>query len=361
MGIVFLMNPFAHIYYFLFQKNLNFKIISLSAIISSFISTVSAYIFLKNGYGIHSLVYSYIIKALINDTILIIYGRKLFRPKIYLSFKGIKNILTYGAYRTGEKILNYIFSQFDIILITKLLDLHNVGIYHTAKQITNKPYWIISPIINKVMFPAMSKLENDKQLLTRAYVKFLNYLCSISFPIYFLIIAYAGVIVNLLLGEKWYSSVPIIQLLAFYFIFRIVGNPIGTLLISIGKANISFYLNIFTLVLTVIAVLIGSIWGVYGITISLSIAFFLLIFIEWFLLIKKYVDTTFKDYIKTIFKPFFISAISIAPVYLLHLDRLNVLVILLFILNLIVYGVLSYILNRDFILIIKDFIWKKKG
>lgn len=67
----------------------------------------------------------------------------------------------------GEKTLNYLNVQIDTVLIGKLLGVEALGIYFVAKQIIMRVLQLFNPIIARVAFPTMAKIQNDINSLKR--------------------------------------------------------------------------------------------------------------------------------------------------------------------------------------------------
>ncbi len=163
-------------------------------------------------------------------------GLKEYKPSFVFKVGKIKEFLSFGAYQMGEKSINYFNSQVDTILIGKLLGMEALGIYSIAKQLIMRPAQVINPIITKVTFPTMAKVQEDTERLKKIYLKTMNYLSSINFPIYAFLFVMAPDLVPLIFGDKWYEAIVIVQILSIYGAIRSTG--------SLLLANWGFYWNL---------------------------------------------------------------------------------------------------------------------
>ena len=179
-----------------------------------------------------------------------------------------------------------------------------------AKIFVMKPAQIINPIITKVTFPIMSTIQSDTKQLKNIYLKTINYLCSVNFPIYMAIAILSEPLVLVLFGDKWHESIAIMQILALYFMFRSIGNPIGSLQLAKGRADLGFYWNLGLLLLIPIVIYVGSFYGLIGIALSLLGLQVFLNVPSWYFMVRPLCEAGFYEYFKQIFIPMITAVIA---------------------------------------------------
>jgi O-antigen/teichoic acid export membrane protein len=64
-------------------------------------------------------------------------------------------------YTVGNDIVSTVATQIDIIIIGKLLGTEVLGTYSIIKELILRPTQLINPIVTKVSFPIMSKINDD--------------------------------------------------------------------------------------------------------------------------------------------------------------------------------------------------------
>lgn len=311
LSFSFVIQSFGNQFRILFQKELNFNIIAKIEIISSFFSLIVAIVLANLNYGVYSLIFASLTTVTISSFLFFIFGIKVHKPKFVFSYIEIKRYLNFGAYQTGQATLNYFNSQFDIILIGKLLGTEALGIYSIVKQLAMRPSQIVNPIVTRVTFPILSKLQNDIIVLKNTYLKTVHYVSLINFPIYLLSYVLAEPIVLILLGEEWIDSIPIFQILSLYFMFRSVGNPIGSLVMATGKVKMEFWWNVVMFTIFPISIYIGSVWSNIGVAYSLLLVIILSLFPMWYFIINKLCKATFLELFFPLFKLLIISLLTI--------------------------------------------------
>jgi len=363
LAITFFISAIGNQYRILNQKQLLFNRLAkveIFAAISSFFVAVACAL---NGFGVYSLVYASLFGVCVSNLIFLLTGLKQHRPAFTYQYDEIKSLISFGLFQMGERSINYFNSQFDTILIGKLLGTEALGIYTIAKNLVIKPAQIINPIITKVTFPIMAKVQDDTRQLKNIYLKTINYLCSVNFPIYMVMAVLSESLILTLFGEKWTESILILQILAFYFMFRSIGNPIGSLQLAKGRADLGFYWNLGLFAVVPLVIYMGSIYGLVGVAISLVLLQISLNVPSWYFLVKPLCGAQFTEYFSNILKPLLITVLAVfvsLPIKMFLLENNSVVSSLIF---LVVGGsffiLLTRYLNNPFWCLIKSVLIKR--
>ncbi|WP_368029622.1 MOP flippase family protein [Arcobacter sp. s6] len=324
LSFSFVIQSFGNQFKILFQKELNFNIIAKIEILSAFFSLLVAVILAYFNYGVYTLIIASLTSISISSFLFFILGIKIHKPKFLFSFIEIKKYLNFGAYQTGQSTLNYFNSQFDVILIGKLLGAESLGVYSIVKQLAMRPSQIINPIVTRITFPILSKLQDNIVLLKDTYLKTVHYISLVNFPIYLLSFVLAEPIVIILLGKEWSQSIPIFQILSLYFMVRSVGNPIGSLVMATGKVKIEFWWNVVMFCIFPLSIYIGSIWLNIGVAYSLFFTIVLTLVPMWHFIIKKLCKATFKEFFFPLFKILIICLIVLGISTVTFLINVNI-------------------------------------
>jgi len=311
VAMSFLVQPFGQQFMVLWQKEMRFReIAKIEIITKSFTFVVSVWLAYR-GFGVYALVFGTLAGSVVQTTQFIAAGMREYRPSFVFRIMEVKEYISFGAYQMGERTVNYFNYQIDTMLIGKLLGVESLGIYTIAKQLIMKPADIFNPIVTKVTFPAMSKIQNETAKLKGIYLKTVNYLSSINFPVYAFIFVFADDIVSILFGIKWIKAVPIIKILSIWGALRSTINPIGSLLLAKGRANLGFWYNLALFFIVPGAIYVGSHWGLLGVCWTLLLLLFPFTMVAaWYFLVQPLCDAGFIEYHLQIFKPASIALIA---------------------------------------------------
>ncbi len=310
LSLTFIISAIGNQYRILYQKELQFNHLAKVEILSAFVGFIAAVYFAVNGFGVYSLIYAALVKVVVANFLFFITGLKKHKPSLHYRHTDINSMIGFGMFQMGERSINYFNSQFDTILIGKLLGTESLGVYTIAKTLVMKPAQIINPIITKVTFPVMAKVQDDEVKLRSIYLKTINYLCSINTPIYIAIAVLAEPIVFLLFGKHWGDAVPILQILSAYYILRSTGNPIGALQLAKGRADLGFYWNALLFVFVPMSIYLGSFHGLHGIAYSLVVLSLVFSIPNWYFMVKPLCGAKFVEYFFNIAQPILLSSLS---------------------------------------------------
>lgn len=358
VGLTFLIQPFGQQFMALWQKEMRFSEIAKIDIVNKSISLVVSVYFAYKGYGVYALVYGTLAGVVSQTVQFMVMGLKEYKPSLIFKPREIKEFLSFGAYQMGERTINYFNSQIDTMLIGKLLGMEALGIYTVAKQIIMRPAQIVNPIITKVTFPTMAKIQDDTVRLKNIYLKTINYLSSVNFPIYAFIFIFAHDIVMIMFGEKYFEAIYIIQILAIWGALRSTGNPVGSLLLAKGKANWGFWWNLGLLFYVPVGIYIGSHWGLEGVSWALILLSFPLGMIaNWYFLVRPLCGAEFVEYHREIVIPALIAfgAGAVSFLAVMYVEQVALRFLVGSVVGAIVVVGLNYVMNKGFLMEVKGF------
>lgn len=317
VGVTFLIQPFGQQFMVLWQKEMRFAEMAKIDIINKLVSLAVSVWLAYDGYGVYALVFGTIAGVVIQTLQFMILGLREHKPSFVFRVAEIKEFMSFGAYQMGERTINYFNSQIDTLLIGKLLGAEALGIYSIAKQLIMRPTQIVNPIVTKVTFPMMAKIQDDTERLREIYLKTIHYLSSVNFPVYALMIILAPELVLILFGDKWIAAVPIVQILSVYGALRSTGNPIGSLLLAKGRAKLGFYWNLGLFFYIPTGIYISSQWGLIGVSWGLVFIMASLMIPNWYFQVCPLCGAKFFEYHWQILKPMMISVVVIVLGYFL--------------------------------------------
>src|SRR5690606_21169835 len=130
-------------------------------VVSELASLCLAVLLAVKGYGVWSLILSLLTASLINSLLNFLVGYNSHPLVLYFNYNNTKHLYKIGFYQTGAQILDYISSQIDILILGKILPMHEMGVYSIVKNLVLRVYTSINQIVNKVSIPVFAELQND--------------------------------------------------------------------------------------------------------------------------------------------------------------------------------------------------------
>ena len=357
MAVTLLIQALGKQFFVLFEKELQFNTVAGIDIFAVLVGFLTSIYLAINHFGVYALVYPYILTVTIKSVLYIVKGLQFHRPSFYFRVSEVKSFINFGLFQMGSGFVGYFNSQFDIIIIGKLFGQEVLGMYSLAKQLVMRPAQIVNPIVTRVTFPVLAKVQDDQTQLKEIYLKTIYLISLVNFPIYLLMLILAPEIISLFLGEKWADVVPIFQVLTLFALFRSTGNPIGTLVLAKGRPQYELYWNIGLFFYLPLTIYIGSFCGVTGVAWAMSFSMASLIVPNWYFLVYRLCGATFWEYHKQIIKPIVLAGFAafISFGISLNIESSVIKLIGISLLNIVIYWILLYKFAKDFILMMKGF------
>ncbi len=363
-ALIFLLTPFGQQFQILLQKDLKFERLAKIEIITVFANSATSIILAILGMGVISLIWGQLASTFLRVLLLVVLSWKKWHPHFHFATKDVKRYLNFGLYQMGEKAINYFNSNFDYLLIGSLLGAESLGYYTLAYQLIIKPVSTINSVISRVAFPVFSRIQHDNQKLKMAFLKILRILSIINYPIYAGVTVVAPIAIPLLLGEKWLPSIILIQILSIVGMFRSTGNPVGSLILSKGRADLGFKWNL-AITITQIPVLYfgAKIGGSVGVTTALVALQCLYSIFNYLILIRILLGPCLREYLGSIWPALWMSwtmaaAVFFTRVFFQNSSALHFLVTQIFF-GVSIYLCLMWYKQKNLIIQIKNMIFNK--
>lgn len=300
------------------------------------------------GFGVWALVAQYLTNTTIDTIILQISLNKW--PKLKFSFERVRGLFGYGWKILGASLLNNGYQELRTLLIGKIYTSSDLAYYSKGKQFPELLVININTSIGSVMFPKMSKEQDDISKLketTRQSIRFSSYVLS---PMMFGLAAIATPFISFLLTDKWLFAVPFMQLYCIFYLAQPIHTANMQAIKALGRSDTFFKLEIIKKAIELITLLAVMKISVLAIVISATVLNWLFIFVNSYPN-NKLLHYSVKEQIKDIFPPIAMGLVMAGVVLFcgkLELPQLSLMIIQV-IVGVAVYVGLSFLLkNKEF-------------
>jgi lipopolysaccharide exporter len=358
----FLIIPFGTLFQIILQKYFKFEVLAVQEISASLVGGLLTIIMAVYGYGYWALILGYMLNTIVRTIVVFMGGRKYVQIKFLFNYVQIKSFINFGLFQMGERSVNFLNERLDQLIIGYFLGPVQLGYYSFAYNLVSQPITVLNPIFTKVAFPLFAKLQDNKPLLKKTYLKLIKIITIINAPILLGLLLEAPLLIPIFFGSKWNASIIIIQILCVVSLFKVINNPTGSLVLAVGKADIGFYWNLAVMLLTIPFILIGAKLGsIYYISVSLIILQIIIQYPAYRVLIQKYINSKLFEYFESCAKPVSYTFIMIIPMILISFLSVSVLnqLILQIITGVIIYFITLFILEKDDFFEIRSLLIKK--
>lgn len=248
---------------------LDFKTQTKAGILAVIISGTCGVICAYSGMEVWALVVQTLVSQIVVSFSLMYFSR--WTPRLQFSMESFRKMFSYGSKLMGSNLITGIYINLANLIIGKKYSAADLAYYNRGFTLTQFPSCNIAEVMNRIIFPVLTSLQDDRKKLIEAYEKYLHLSNYIILPLMMLLIVLAHPLIEVLLTEKWLPAVPYIQIYSLNFMLYAVmlqsGNPVsaighsGILLkYQLVKRSVSFALLIVTVGISITAVC----WGVFA-------------------------------------------------------------------------------------------------
>jgi len=312
LGITFVIGCFTKVPVISLERNMQFKKISIAEIVSTVVFSISAIVLVHLNYGIWTLVDSYIARTIVYVS-LVWYLSK-WKPSFSYDKKIAKELFKFGKFVFLTSTLWFLKMNLDNILVGKMLGATMLAFYAVAFNISNFGADYFGGRVYRVMYPAYSKLQNDKDGLQKAFLKVLKYISLVAVPLALGTFFFGSDFIRLAYGEKWMEAVPVMKILSSIALFNLIPVATDSAFMAIGKPNLSFWsalIQVFMFFAFVPPA--AKMIGLIGVGIVVSLAAFIAMLMQ-IVLVMKCLTITVKQVMNSIYPSIMASIVMVSVV-----------------------------------------------
>lgn len=315
IGLTLIFNGLQNIGVILFQKDLEFHknfALDLSSAVPAFILTVFLAYAWRN---VWALIYGGLLGSVcLLVTSFLIHGH---RPKPEFKKDKATQMFGFGKWVLGSSIIIFLLTQGDDIFVGRFLGVTALGIYILAYRVSNLPATEISHVIQRVAFPSFSKMQDNKEKLKLVYIKLLQLLSFIVFPLGALIYVLINNFTITILGIQWVPIIPIVMVFVFQTANRAIGGTLTSISTALGRPDIQTRISTVQLIILVILIYPMSLYlGVLGVAIVVLIESTISIPIALKLVLPQ-INMRLKEFAKALRTPFILMIFMVIPLFLI--------------------------------------------
>lgn len=340
LSIIFLIQSITIVDEGVFQKELEFKFLSIRRIISYGLGYGLVGITLALlGLGPWSLIFAYIIQNVINTLLLLFHKKSNIRLKIQKEeFLHIANqTIGYSLNRLGT----FFAQNGDNFIIGRFLGPITLGIYGRAYQFFSLPTSYLGEMFEKGLFSSLSANQRDVSKMRIYFLNSFSLLILTVIPMSLMMSIFSKEIILILLGENWLESEIPFKILSLGIFFRVAYKLFDAVIKSVGLIFRNAIIEIFYAITIIIGALIGVSRGLKWVSVLVLFAIILNAVIAYYVCNKilkiKYRDLIVSNYKKLI-------AIGLLTVVALSIkETMNDLTINSLLINSLIAGIVIFI------------------
>lgn len=285
------------------EKSLNFRPVALIEIFTStsgfFVAVLTAWL----GWEVYALVASAMLSTWLTMLLYWLVLAQGWRPMWRLRWAEVRWFVRFGGGMVLNNLINHINSTVDVLLGGRLLGVAPLGLYSVPRNLILQIQSMVNPIFTRVGLPAIASAQHDHAHVRHIYLKMMNLTATLNAPIYVAIGAFSPELVELLFGENFQESAPLLRILAVWGLLRSFANPAGSLVFGLGRVRLGTWWNLGLLFVVPPALWFGSQYGAEGMTWAMAAVMAALFIPGWALLVLPTCGAGLWDYSRQVLMP----------------------------------------------------------
>jgi len=339
------------------ERGLYFEKLIIPSIVETLLFYFVAVFLAWQGYGITSFTFAVLIRGV--SGLLIIYLLAPWRPSFGIVGKSAKKLLSFGVPFQLNSLLALVKDDLLTAFLGKVLTFTQVGYIGWAQKWAYFPLRFFMDSINRVTFPAYSRIQNQKEILSKAIEKSIYFISFFVFPVLtglFLIAPYF--VAFFPKYQKWQPALVSLTFFCVNALFASITTTLTNALNATGRIKITLKLMLCWTILTWgLTLILIQTFGFNGVSLASAVVAVTSWITIW--LTQKVVSFSFFKNIRDAFMATFIMGFVFhltAPIFINNLIKLFVFILIHSLLYLFIFFIIG---KKRFLTEIKTISLKK--
>ena len=252
------------------SRTMQFRKFFFSTLGGTIMSAVVGIFIALEGGGVWALVAQKIVNISV-DT-LVLWFTVQWRPKLMFSFQRLKYLFSYGWKLLASALLDVTYNNLRQLIIGKMYSESSLAFYNQGRQFPDLIVTNINSSIDSVLFPTLSKEQDDKEkvkVMTRRSIKVSTYIMA---PMMMGLIFTASNVIVFILTEKWLPSVPFLILFCISYMFYPIHTANLNAIKALGRSDLFLRMEILKKIVGMILLLATMNYGVLAMACSMPVS-----------------------------------------------------------------------------------------
>ncbi|MEH1988904.1 MOP flippase family protein [Nostoc sp.] len=342
LALTFIISGFSIAHKAILEKKLDFKTLAKIENAAVFLGAILGIVSAFTGFGVWSLVIQTLTVAAI--TSILLWSTSQWKPQFIFCFSDLKEVSSFTLNLTGFTIFNYFVRNSDYILIGRFLSSQDLGYYTLAYRIMVYPIQGISAVVGRVMFPILSKIQDDNAKFRSIYLKAITRISLITFPLMTGVFVLSEPLILAFFGPQWRPVIILVMILSPLGLIQSVAMTVGYIYNIKDRTDLLFGWGIATGFPAIIAFGIGLHWGIIGVATAYNIYYLCLVTYPCFAIPFRLIELPMGDLGLVLWRPWVTSLIMLIVISALKFILPTSLGSIWILVILVPLGILSYLL-----------------
>lgn len=162
-----------------------------------------------------------------------------------------------------SSILNTVWKELYQLVVGKFYSPATLGQYTRAKQFSSLFSSNLTNVIQRVTYPVLSEIQDEKERMVAAYRRIIKLTMFITFTLMFALGAVAEPLLYCLIGEKWHEAATYLPLICFVGAFYPLHAINLNMLQVQGRSDLFLFLEIIKKIIGLVPLFVGAFVGIF--------------------------------------------------------------------------------------------------
>lgn len=277
MGLILIFQSLCIVHETILKRRIDFRTRTKASFISAVSSGIVGIGMAFAGFGVWSLVGQQLSRQLVYSCCLWIFNH--WHPTLNLSGESLRYMWSFGWKLLLSGLLNNLWGELKKVVVSKFYSPATLGQYSKAGEFAKIFSANFTSIIQRVTYPALSQVQDDKKRLVNAYRKVIKTTMFVTAICMFFLGAVSEPLFYCLIGPKWHVAATFLPLICISrSLYPLQAINLNMLKVQ-GRTDVFLYLEIMKKTILLVPLFVGAFIGIYWMLISSIgtsiIAFFL--------------------------------------------------------------------------------------
>lgn len=307
----------------MFTREFRFALLSKIVFSASLISGIVAVVMAVMGCGIWALVAQRLLMMGIKAVAF--WWIRCWRTEAPVSLAALREMAPFSLRLLLTDLIASIYNNVAQLFIGKMHNTSMLGYYSQAQKLKDLPVISTVQAVQGVTFPALAQLKDCDEKFSAGYLRIVELLSFVLFPVILGMIAVASDMFMLLLGEKWMPTVPFFEILALSGLFYPLSVVSYNVLKSRSDGNVIVRLEIVKRLIQTIILAVTIPIGVeavaWGVSAMAAVEFMLNTGVA-----MRYLTTTLGSLLRSIAPSFTLASLMFGALHIIepHIAMLHI-------------------------------------
>jgi len=242
MGFTLIVNAVKSVLCAYVSSTLQFRKFFYSTLVGTIISAVVGIVMATRGFGPWALVAQQMTNTCIDTLVLFLTTRVRFM--LVFSWRRLRGLFGYSWKILVSSIISVIYEEINPLIIGIRFSGADLSFYTKGKSFPTLISNTISDTFSAVLFPVISKLQDDTEAVLRYTRRFMKVSSYLVFPLMVGFLAVSDNFVSVVLTDKWMPASIYIQIFCLSYMFNIIQNGNLQAIRAIGRSDIILILEV---------------------------------------------------------------------------------------------------------------------